>query len=115
MASLPGIAAVLQSRLTALHGVIDSYSWLTEIISWFFVRPPIHPSFFSSLGRERADTDVYTTSKQITLGLSFFLPIAVLIVFDFFLWIWRLLKPANASSTTIRRRRESISRPVSTS
>lgn len=39
MVSLHEIASVLQSRMTELHGVTDSYSWATRLISWFFVRP----------------------------------------------------------------------------
>ncbi|PSR78648.1 hypothetical protein BD289DRAFT_485944 [Coniella lustricola] len=87
MVSLHEIAAALESRMTDLLIVSDSYSWIVRVISWFF----------------------------ITLALSFWTPIAVLIAFDFVLWIYRLVVPTAATNPQSRRRRESLSHPVSTS
>ncbi|KAJ4393302.1 hypothetical protein N0V93_002510 [Gnomoniopsis smithogilvyi] len=84
MDSLHEIAALLQSRLSDLLAVSDAYSWVVTIISWFF----------------------------ITLALSMGLPIAFLIVFDFFLWIYRLIFPIPANISRGRQRHESLSHPV---
>lgn len=84
MVSLEDLAIVLQSRMSEIFMISASYTWVVKIISWFF----------------------------ITLSLSVWMPIAFLITLDFFLWVWRLASPARAARN--RRRRESLSHPVST-
>ncbi|KAJ9151308.1 hypothetical protein NKR23_g3284 [Pleurostoma richardsiae] len=83
MLSLQDIVAFLQSRIMALSLVPDEYASVVRLISWFF----------------------------LTLGLATGIPIASLIVFDFFLWIYRLNRPKPPRKS---QRRQSLSHPVTT-
>ncbi|ROV88526.1 hypothetical protein VSDG_09341 [Cytospora chrysosperma] len=89
--SLYEIGSVVRSRMTGWNVVTNSTSWIVQLISWFF----------------------------ITLALSFFLPLAGLVLFDFCLWLWRMAWPPTTTATIITtrgsRRRESLSHPVTTS
>ncbi|CAN8098063.1 unnamed protein product [Discula destructiva] len=81
MVSLHEVAALLQMRMSDLFVASDAYaySWVITAISWFFM----------------------------TLAVFAGGPIAFLIVFDFFLWIYRLvfpvITPASLSSSARRR------------
>ncbi|ROV96618.1 hypothetical protein VPNG_09005 [Cytospora leucostoma] len=88
--SLYEVGTAIRSRMIGWNVVSNSTSWVVQLISWFF----------------------------ITLALSLFLPLAGLVIFDFFLWLWRLARPPTPTTTKTprgNRRRESLSHPVTTS